>query len=264
MNAYELLGIARDATSTELDAAYAAKRRAYDPERLTGMGTDVRQHAEMRVAQLDMAYRTLRPALALPPRLAPEVERRRDRETIVALLVFLVLALAGVLLRDVAVPERTAAVGGADTARLTAQVAPDFTLPTLDGKQVTLSDLRGKVVLVNFWATWCPPCVREVPSLVRIYEQYKTQDFVLLGLNTTYQDDPAKVAQFAANNKISFPILLDATGEGGAGYGSRLMPTSYLIDREGRIVYTHVGQVDERNLSERVAALLTASSASEK
>jgi cytochrome c biogenesis protein CcmG, thiol:disulfide interchange protein DsbE len=256
MNNYDLLGLTPNATAAELEAAYAAKRAAYDTSRLAGMGQEMLELAQTRLAQLEAAYRSLRPALALPPHLTGDAERRRDRETIVALLVFLGIALMVLLMRNIAVPERSVIAQGAEAAALTSKPAPEFTLEAIDGTQVSLSQYRGQVVLVNFWATWCPPCVREMPSLVRIYEQYKGQGFVILGINTTYQDDRVKAAQFAQDNGMRFPVLLNIDPEVTAGYGSRLMPTSYLIDRNGKIVYTRVGQVDEQNLSERVAALL--------
>jgi len=257
-NAYELLGISTNATSIELERAYAAQQRAYDPTRLVGMDVGLVSIAQRRRLELDAAYRLLRPALALPPHLSSEDERRRDRETIGALVVLMVIALSVVLLRTTAVPERTVAVTGpgAVAAAQGATPATDFTLNRLDGTPVSLSQYRGKVVLVNFWATWCPPCVREMPSLVRVYEHYRDKGFVILGVNTTYQDEREKVAQFVRDQKVSFPVLLDLTGESNAGYGSRLMPTSYLIDQQGRIVYTHVGQIDEVTLAERVRALL--------
>jgi cytochrome c biogenesis protein CcmG/thiol:disulfide interchange protein DsbE len=128
----------------------------------------------------------------------------------------------------------------------------------VDGSQVTLSDLKGKVVLLNLWATWCPPCVRETPRLVRVYDKYRDQGFVILGINTTYQDDRAKVAQFVRDHNVSYPVLLDMNDEFGQKYGARLLPTSYLVDRTGKIVMTKVGEVDEAQLEEQVQALLDA------
>ena len=93
--------------------------------------------------------------------------------------------------------------------------------PTPEGGTLALAELRGRPLLVNFWATWCPPCVREMLSLVRVYEQYKGQGFVVLGINTTYQDDRAKAAQFAQDNGVRFPVLLNIDPEVTAGYGSQ-------------------------------------------
>lgn len=253
---YELLGISPDATRRELDAAYAAQRAAYDPERVADLGAEFVELAEQRRAELAAAYGSLRSAVVAPPRLSAPAERRRDWETLAALLLLALLALVVPLSRNIAVPERTVVAEGADAAALTSTLAPGFTLQTLDGKQLSLADFKGKVVVLNFWATWCPPCVREIPRLVRISEQYAQQDLVVLGVNTTYQDDQAKVASFARDQGISYPVLLDTTGEVGQLYPARLMPTTFLIDREGRIVHTKVGEVDEATLREQVLALL--------
>lgn len=254
--AYDVLGISPDATRQELEAAYAAKRALYDPARHAERGEAFVQLAVQRRAELAAAYRHLHAALATPARLEPAALRRRDRETMVALLVFMALALAVPVARGIAVPERTPAVQGADVAALTAKAAPDFTLEAVDGSHVTLSALKGKVVLLNLWATWCPPCVRETPRLVRVYDKYRDQGFIILGINTTYQDDRLKVKQFVRDKQVSYPVLLDMTDEFGQKYGARLLPTSYLIDRSGRIVSTKVGEVDEAQLEEQVQALL--------
>ena len=254
--AYEVLGIARDAGRRELEAAYAAKRAEYDPGRYAELGAEFVQVAVERQAELAAAYRSLRPVVAAPSRLAPEVLRGRDRETMVALVLFALLALAVPLTRGVAAPQRTVAAEGLGAAALNAKPAPDFTLEAVGGNRVSLSDYRGKVVMLNLWATWCPPCVRETPRLVRTYEKYRDQGFVILGINTTYQDDRAKVEQFVRDKQVSYPVLFDMKDEFGQKYGSRLLPTSYLIDRSGKIVTTKVGEIDEAQLDEQVRALL--------
>ena len=255
-SAYQLLGVGLDATRDDLKAAYRAKWAAYDPARVATMGPELAQVAAQRRAELTAAYRELAPALAEPPRLAPDVERRRDRQTIWALLILLAIALVMPLVRNVAVPERSVPVTGADTAALAAQAAPDFTLESLDGKRISLSQYRGQVVLVNVWTTWCPACVRETPTLVSVYNKFRAQGFTLLSVNDTSQDDPAKVAAFARNQGITFPIVLDKTSSVGQLYGTRLIPTSYLINQDGKIVYTHVGELDEAQISEQITALL--------
>ena len=253
---YELLGISPDATRAELDAAYAAKRATYDAGRVAELGEEFVQIAARRRAELAAAYASLRPAVAAPLRLEPMDARRRDRETLWALLILTAIALSVPLLRNIAVPERTVAVTGADAAKLTAQVAPDFTLEALDGSQVRLADFKGQVILVNIWATWCPPCVREIPRLVRTYDRYSDQGFVMLGVNTTYQDERAKVATFARDQGIPYPVLFDMDGNVSRSYASSLMPSSFLIDRDGKIAIVRVGEVDEAQLAEQVAALL--------
>lgn len=256
LTAYDMLGIGPNATRHDLDAAYAEKQAQYAAERSAHLPPEFQQLAAQRRTELATAYHALRPALAAPPRLAPAAERRRDRETMIAVVVLLLLALSVPLLGGISVPERTAVAEGADAAALTSDVAPDFTLPTVDGQPVSLSDFKGKVVVLNVWATWCPLCVREIPRLVRVSETYKDQGLVVLGVNTTYQDDVAKVEQFARDQGISYPVLLDTAGDVGQKYPARLMPTTYLIDRNGKIVHTKVGEVDEATLNEQVQGLL--------
>lgn len=256
INAYELLGVGPRVNRDELDAAYAAKRATYAPEKVAGLGNEFERIAATRRAELEAAYRSLRVAVTAPERLAPEVERRRDWQTILALLLFLAFGLGLIGLRDIGQPQRTVSVEGADVAAKAAQVAPDFTMPALDGGEIRLADYKGKVVLINIWATWCPPCVREIPRLQRTYEQYNAQGFVLIGMNTTFQDDKAKVETFVRDQGMTYPIALDIDGKGAEDYAGRLMPTSYLIDQNGKIVSVTVGEVDEAKLKEQVAVLL--------
>jgi cytochrome c biogenesis protein CcmG/thiol:disulfide interchange protein DsbE len=254
--AYESLGLGPDATRAELERAYRERHAAYDPARVAAMDADLAALAAQRQVELEVAYRSLRPALTMPPQLEQDQERRRDRELLIAMLVLAMLGALVPLLLNVAKPERTAVSQGADLAALTAKPAPPFTLETVDGRTVSLSDYKGQVVLVNIWATWCPPCVRETPRLIRVYEEFKGQGFVILGVNTTYQDKREAVASFVRDQKITYPVPLDLDGAVGTVYGGRLMPTSYLIDRDGKIVITKVGEVDEAQLREQVAALL--------
>lgn len=253
---YELLGIGPEATRAELDAAYAAKRASYDPTRVANLGPEFAQLVRQRQTELAAAYAALRPAFTAPPRLAPEVERRRDWHVILVLVLLALLGASVPLLRNVAPPQRTVEAGGAEAAALRSQPAPDFQLQSTDRTTVRLSDYKGQIVLLNVWATWCPPCVRETPRLVRVYERYKGQGFVMLGVNMTFQDKADKVTTFAREQGISYPVLLDTDGAVAQQYAGRVMPTSYLIDREGKIVVTKVGEVDEAQLSEQVAALL--------
>ncbi|HEX6302652.1 MAG TPA: redoxin domain-containing protein [Anaerolineales bacterium] len=119
--------------------------------------------------------------------------------------------------------------------------APDFTLETLDGGQITLSDLRGKVVLVNFWASWCPPCRAEMPAIESVYRSYKGLGLEVLAVNTTNQDDVAAAADFVQELGLSFPIPLDHTGAVSASYNLRGLPSSYFIDQQGVIRSMVVG-----------------------
>ena len=255
---YQLLGIGPDATHAELEAAYRAKHTAYAPEQAAQLGEEFAQIAALRRTEIAAAYRDLRSALAAPLALPPAAERRRDLETLAVLILFVAIALSAVFLRGVAKPVRTVSAVGADSAALRSKTAPDFRLEAVDGSQVSLADFKGKVVLVNLWATWCPPCVRETPRIVRLAEKYKAQGLVVLGVNTTYQDDRAKVAAFVRDHKVSYPVLLDTDDRFGQAYGARLLPTSYLIDQQGKIVQVRVGEIDEAQLGEQIQALLRA------
>jgi thiol-disulfide isomerase/thioredoxin len=92
-------------------------------------------------------------------------------------------------------------------------IAPDFTLSTLLNDPMQLSDIRGRPVLINFWASWCPPCKAEMPVLDKIYQLYKTNGLLILGINTTNQDSEKNASEFVSNLNLSFPILLDKNGK---------------------------------------------------
>jgi peroxiredoxin len=113
---------------------------------------------------------------------------------------------------------------GLSVIRVSGYSPPDFTLPTLDGGSITLSDLKGKVVLINFWTTWCPPCREEMPSLEKLYRHFKHEKFTLLAVDN-----------------LSFPILLDKAGDVSAKYGANAIPTTYIIDKKGKAVGKAVG-----------------------
>jgi peroxiredoxin len=121
--------------------------------------------------------------------------------------------------------------------------APDFSLSTLDGKQTSLNDYRGQVVLLNFWATWCAPCRKEMPSIQTLWDHYKAKDFVVLAVS---EDDTERkqIANFISKIKVNFPILLDHDLKIGDSYRLPGLPTSYLIGRDGNIAATIVGTQD--------------------
>lgn len=135
--------------------------------------------------------------------------------------------------------------------------APDFVLSTLDGDVITLSELRGKTVLVNFWATWCPPCRSEMPAMEQVYSDYGRDGFVILAVNNTQQDRKDDVETFVFQQRLTFPVLLDSTGEVSAQYQVNSMPTSFFIDREGIIQEIVIGgPMSEALLRTRVDRLL--------
>lgn len=120
-------------------------------------------------------------------------------------------------------------------------VAPDFVLEDHDGKPVRLSDLQGKIVVINFWASWCPPCKDEMPDLQWLSEEYQ-KDLVVLGVNTAYVDGRSEALAFADELALTFPILFDESGDVSEGlYSVRGLPTSYWIDRRGTVRQIQVG-----------------------
>lgn len=125
------------------------------------------------------------------------------------------------------------------------QYAPIFTLPTLSGDTITLSDLRGQAVLINFWASWCPPCRAEMPLLVTAYERYASDGLVILGLNVTEQDSLEAINTFVQEFAVPFPILLDEPGHvSNDSYGLVGLPMNVFLDREGivrRLVFGALG-----------------------
>ena len=136
--------------------------------------------------------------------------------------------------------------------------APDVTVPTLQGKPVALSQLRGKVVLVNFWATTCTTCVGEMPRLTETYNRFSPRGYEMVAIAMDY-DRPDWVLNYATQNKLPFTVALDLKGEAARAFGGvRLTPTSFLIDRQGRIVQQYLGRPDFTRFNATIEGLLAA------
>ena len=122
--------------------------------------------------------------------------------------------------------------------------APDFTLEDMDGESYKLRDYRGKVVLINFWATWCPPCRKEMPALEALYKKLGGESFAVLAVNQW--EDPDHVFAYTGELNVfpTFPILFDPESKLSAEYGVKGLPTSFLIDKQGRLAYRAVGGRD--------------------
>jgi thiol-disulfide isomerase/thioredoxin len=120
-------------------------------------------------------------------------------------------------------------------------MSQDFTLESLDGKKVSLSSFKGKVVLLSFWATWCGPCKQEMPAMQILYDQLKAKGLTVVAVDV--MEDRETVKTFLRENKYAFPVLLDVDGKVGGSslYGVSAIPTNYILDRTGRIVARAVG-----------------------
>ncbi|MEL3960725.1 TlpA disulfide reductase family protein [Lysinibacillus endophyticus] len=131
--------------------------------------------------------------------------------------------------------------------------AINFNLTTFDGEKVKLSDYLGKKVLINFWATWCPPCEDEMPHIEEYYEKYaEKHNVVILGINTTDLESNVKTVQkFVQDHEVTFPILLDEVGEVSTRYEILTLPTSFIIDENGNLVEQIIGPVTDEMLVEK-------------
>ncbi|WP_233523015.1 redoxin domain-containing protein [Peribacillus saganii] len=131
--------------------------------------------------------------------------------------------------------------------------APDFELTLLDGETVKLSDYKGKTVILNFWATWCPPCKAEMPHMQNFYKKNINRDVTILAVNLTNQDKGEKVIEnFVKDYRLTFPIPLDENGEVGQMYQAITIPTSYIINKDGVITKKVVGPMDEETMTKLV------------
>jgi peroxiredoxin len=145
----------------------------------------------------------------------------------------------------------------ADSAQGSLKSAPEFTLSDINGKKVSLSDFKGKVVLLNFWGTWCGPCTAEMPSLNNLYAAFKNDGFVVLAVSIDPSERP--VRSFIEAKGISFPVLMDPDKEAYFDlYAVFALPTSFLIDRKGMVVEKFLGdrEWDSPDIKNKIADLL--------
>jgi peroxiredoxin len=138
------------------------------------------------------------------------------------------------------------------------EAAPDSTFVLLDGSQARTADLQGKVTLVNFWATTCVTCVKEMPALVATHQKYAPRGYETMAVAMSY-DPPAWVVNFVQSRQLPFKVALDNTGEIAKAWGDvKLTPTTYLLDKQGRIVKRYVGEPEMDALHKLIEELLAA------
>jgi peroxiredoxin len=175
------------------------------------------------------------------------------RNTLV-LIVVVVVVLAMLVAARRARQNRAAAGPTLSIADVKGKSAPDFTLPTIDGKQVKLSDLRGKAVLVNFWATWCGPCKLEIPWFLDLQKQYGSQGLVILGI--AMDDNPDVVPKFAQEMKIDYPILIGNEAVAEQYGGVEGLPQTFYVGRDGKIVRKVAGIVSHSDVEDGIKEAL--------
>jgi cytochrome c biogenesis protein CcmG/thiol:disulfide interchange protein DsbE len=255
---YRLLDIPAEATDEEIQTAYARQRDCYRPERVAAFGAEFQQLAATRLAELERAYTILadparrraydRSIGVASPEDADHVTNRTRlsrRERLLAIggavAGLLLIALVWVLTGRNAQPRLPPIAE-------TRKPAPAFALPGLHGETVRLSDERGKVVLVNFWGTWCEPCKEETPALAAVYRKLHEQGLVIIGVDLRNQERPgpdgdADVRAFTERYGVSYPIALDVAGETARAFQIYPLPTSFIVDQNGIIRYVRVGQI---------------------
>jgi peroxiredoxin len=149
-----------------------------------------------------------------------------------------------------------ALAGGALLSGCSADAAPPSTFVLLDGSKKTTDDLKGKVTLVNFWATSCTTCVAEMPHMVETYDKYKSRGYEMLAVAMSY-DPPSYVVNYSETRKLPFKVAIDNTGAVAKAWGDvQLTPTSYLVNKKGEIVKRYVGQPDFAELHRLIEKLL--------
>jgi len=194
----------------------------------------------------------------------------KKRHLISAALIFITLVVLGILILSSG--EKGKIKSGVDTKQANSiregiyegEIAPDFTLKDLNGVEKSLKEFRGKVVLLNFWATWCSPCRIEIPSMVELYKKYKDRGLEIIGVNLD-KLGKSDVEKFSLEHKINFPVLLNPSGNIAALYGVVALPTTVFLDRNGKIKGRISGAVDwtaEANLK-TVELLLELNASSE-
>lgn len=142
-----------------------------------------------------------------------------------------------------------------DESGLKGKAAPEWTLKNLEGKTVSLSDFKGKVVILDFWATWCPPCREEIPGFVRLQKQYGKDGLVVVGVSL--DEDVSDVKRFTKRLKVNYPIVMGDEEITEKYWGVQYLPTTFVIDTEGKVVSRHVGFTETKTFEGEIKPLLS-------
>lgn len=167
----------------------------------------------------------------------------------------LVIVLAGAFLaynnyKEDAANNNTTVINEEKTAKMT-----DFSFVDINNKEVKLSDFSGKGIVLNFWATWCPSCVSELPYFQSAYNNHKDIQFIMLNLTDGEKETEESVKKFISDNEYTFPVFMDKMAQGSKTYGVYLIPQTLFIDKDGKIIYTHSGAISEHNLETYIKSI---------
>ena len=172
-------------------------------------------------------------------------------------IIYLLILLMGIIWIGISADRSGASTSGQIPAPQKGFLAPGFQLNTLAGETVELADMQGKAVRDNLCATWCPPCREEMQTNEKVYQEYQDEGFTVLAVNMTYQDDSSAITPFVHEQRLTFPILLDETGEMAKDYQLRSLPSSYFIRRDGIINEVVIGgPMSEALLRTRIEDIL--------
>ncbi len=175
------------------------------------------------------------------------------RDPVVIIVVAMVVAL--MLVFGFKLARRSSPEAAVGTAQMKSGVAPDFTLQSLDGKTVRLSDFRGKPVVLNFWATWCGPCKIEMPWFVDLQKEYGPAGLQFLGVAMD-EASPKDIAEFAESMKVNYPILIGKESVGDAYGGVQFLPETFFIDRDGKVVDKAFGLKGRGEIEDAIKKIL--------
>ena len=200
---------------------------------------------------------------ALPPQEPVRAESRSGvkRDATVIVVVVLVIAVMLIAGKRLTRPQTPGAAISGSNANIQGKPAPDFQLVDLDGNNVRLADLRGKAVLLNFWATWCPPCKIEMPWFVDLQKQYGPQGLQIVGVAMDEGNAHDAVAKFAREMGLNYTVLLGNDKVADQYGGVDALPTTFYIGRDGKIVTRVFGLVSHKEIEENIRAALNKSAA---
>ena len=262
---YSLLQVAHDCSYADIEAAYQRQLTLYDPAQARLLGSAFMAVAEERRAALDEAFALLRDPrrrFAYDEQLGLVGDEAVDRGIVANRGVIYAVAgiFAALLVTALLWPVNGRVLPSGPAVAEVNYPAPPFVLGTLNGGRFDLAAQQGKVVLVNFWATWCVPCREETPALAAAYRNLEREGLVIVGVDLFDKEraqgqGEADVRQFVDQYGVTYPVVLDATGEVAREYRISPIPTSYFIDQTGNVRYVRVGRLttaDVENLFRRL------------